>query len=586
MNLPTSHIPPLSRGPHLPVLPAAPQTDGSFETTTLASVTSQLSFDLPLAVTATIRFAFPEVRLQSYEFNVDAFMPPATRKGPPVPATCGIPPAGKSLPPAKSTTRIRPPEDMVRLSDRLFCTLQPSLESLLTQATVEFPFAPFPHQFAGIAFLFPRNAAILADEMGLGKTMQTITTIRLLVRSGQLRNVLLICPKPLVTNWVREFAAWAPEIPCCVVEGNVARREFAWSGGGVPVRIANYELMSRDIDYILERQLNFDLVVVDEAQRIKNSNGTTAKCVRAVPRRRSWALTGTPVENSTDDLVGIFEFLSPGYLQHGMNVKVLRTQVRDHILRRTKSEVLTDLPPLLHRDKLLDLGDPQRAVYDQAEQDGVIRLNELGHTMTVQHVFELVLRLKQICNFDPATGSSVKLERLQADLEEVIANRHKAIVFSQWVGTIRRLAAALPNANPLEYHGKIPSSARDSVLAEFRQNPRRHVLLMSYGAGSVGLNLQFCRDVFLFDQWWNPAIEDQAINRAHRIGSTGSVTVTRLIAQNTIEERINEVLRAKRELSEYVLSDTDRPAKEGLSREEIFGLFDLRAGGKPLGNVA
>jgi SNF2 family DNA or RNA helicase len=213
-------------------------------------------------------------------------------------------------------------------------------------------------------------------------------------------------------------------------------------------------------------------------------------------------------------------------------------------------------------------------------------LNQMGHSISIQHVFELVLRLKQICNFDPVTGNSVKLERLRADLEEVMANGHKAIVFSQWVKTIRRISESLPEANPLEYHGKIPSSKRDGVLAEFRENPSRHVLLMSYGAGSVGLNLQFCRDVFLFDQWWNPAVEDQAINRAHRIGSAGSVTVTRMISQNTIEERINEVLTSKRELFDEILSGTDRPARAGLSREDIFGLFDLRSGGKPLTRVA
>ncbi len=475
---------------------------------------------------------------------------------------------------------------MVKMSDRLYCTLQPPLESLLTQATIDFPFTPFPHQYSGVAFLFPRNSAILADEMGLGKTMQTITTIRLLIRSSLLTQILLICPKPLVTNWVREFNTWAPEIPVCVIEGNQATRQFRWQQGTIPVKIANYELMHRDLEIIQSAGREYDLVVIDEAQRIKNRHGATSQAVRSVPRRRSWALTGTPIENSTDDLVGIFEFLSSGYLHDGMSPRQLRKQVRDHILRRTKSQVLKDLPPLLQRDELLDLHEDQRATYEQAENEGIIRLNQMGHSITIQHVFELVLRLKQICNFDPMTGNSFKLERLRADLEEVVANGHKAIVFSQWVKTLQQIATRLPETNPLEYHGKIPAARRDGVLEEFRENPDRHLLLMSYGAGSVGLNLQFCRDVFLFDQWWNPAVEDQAINRAHRIGSTGSVTVTRLISQNTIEERINEVLRSKRELFEQILSGTDQPAKSGLSRAEIFGLFDLRSGGKPLPDVA
>lgn len=555
------------------------------------SIDSTFEFALTTATAATIRFPFAEPRVQSFLFDPDclaSFGKPKDSR-PTARSETGNKSAAREKAAAASrrgNTRIRPPQDMVKLSDRLYCALQPPLETLLTQATIDFPFQPFPHQYAGVAFLFPRNTAILADEMGLGKTMQTITAIRLLIRSSQLKRVLLICPKPLVTNWVREFLTWAPELPTCVIEGNQAKREFIWRESNVPIKIANYELMTRDIEVIQSHELQYDLVVIDEAQRVKNRHGATSLAVRAVPRRKSWALTGTPIENSSDDLVGIFEFLSSGYLREGMAPKVLRTMVRDHIMRRTKTEVLKDLPPLLHRDELLDLSDQQRSTYDHAENEGVILLNQLGHSMTVQHVFELVLRLKQICNFDPVTGSSVKLERLQADLEEVMANGHKAIVFSQWVKTIRRLTDALSEANPLEYHGKIPSSKRDAVLAEFRENPDRHVLLMSYGAGSVGLNLQFCRDVFLFDQWWNPAVEDQAINRAHRIGSKGSVTVTRMITQNTIEERINEVLQSKRELFEQILSGTDQPAKAGLSREEIFGLFNLRAGGKPLSNVA
>ncbi len=486
---------------------------------------------------------------------------------------------------SKSATRIRPPRDVIKLEDRLYYLLQPPLESFVDNGTIDLPFKPFAYQFAGIAFLFPRHSAILADEMGLGKTMQAISSIRLLLRSGQIKQVLLICPKPLVTNWIKEFALWAPEIPICVIQGDQKKRSWQWCDAAAPVKIANYELMNRDSEIIVNRQVNFDLVVLDEAQRIKNRHGATSKAVRSVPRSRSWALTGTPVENSTSDLVGIFEFLSSGYLNEQMSTRKMRLSVRDFILRRTKSEVMTDLPPLLNRDAMIELLPDQLSTYDQAESQGVINLNQMDQ-ITIQHVFELVLRLKQICNFDPVTGNSAKMERLHAELEEVVASGHKAIVFSQWVGTLKQIAKQTSQLNPLEYHGKIPQRQRDSILSEFKDNPERHVLLMSYGAGSVGLNLQFCRYVFLFDQWWNPAVEDQAINRAHRIGSTGSVTVTRMISQSTIEERINQVLEDKRELFRQILSNTDQPAHVGLSRDEIFGLFQLRADGKPLSSVA
>jgi SNF2 family DNA or RNA helicase len=211
----------------------------------------------------------------------------------------------------------------------------------------------------------------------------------------------------------------------------------------------------------------------------------------------------------------------------------------------------------------------------------VISLEGLGVDITIQHVFELILRLKQICNFDPATGVSSKLERLEADLEEIAASGQKAIVFSQWVDTLRIIRDRLRPFGPLEYHGRIPAKQREEIIARFRQDPSRHLLLMSYGAGSVGLNLQFCRYVFLFDRWWNPAVEDQAINRAHRIGAAGPVTVTRMLTLDTIEQRINRVLEKKRELFASLLPRADRPQRLGLNQQEIFSLFNLNAPSKP-----
>ncbi|PQO36506.1 DEAD/DEAH box helicase [Blastopirellula marina] len=482
----------------------------------------------------------------------------------------------------KQATRIKPPSDVIKLQDRLYYLLQPSLESLVSAGELEFPFEPFPYQFEGIAFLFPRHAAVLADEMGLGKTMQAISTMRMLIRSGEARNILLICPKPLVTNWKREFATWAPEIPVSIIEGDQARRTWQWQSAEAPVKIANYELMMRDQAIVNDESLRFDLVVLDEAQRIKNSGSTTAQIVRAIPRDRSWALTGTPIENCTDDLVGIFEFLVPGYLYKGMPLKQLCTATSEYIIRRTKDMVLEDMPPRLYRDADLSLSPAQQETYELAENEGIVRLEKMGEELTVQHVFELVLRLKQICNFDPRTGDSSKMEQLRNDMEEVAASGKKAIVFSQWTQTIEQIRKQLEPFGPLEYHGKIPSKHRDGVIDQFKHDPSKHVILMSYGAGSVGLNLQFCEYVFLFDRWWNPAIEDQAINRAHRIGAKGAVTVSRYLAMNTIETRIDQVLNEKRELFNTLFAEAGTPQPGGLSKDEIFGLFNLRSPKGPI----
>ncbi len=494
-----------------------------------------------------------------------------------------------SAPPAtepQTFTRLKPPRDVVKLVDRLHYLLQPALETLTSAGSLQFPFRPFSYQFEGIAFLYPRFAAVLADEMGLGKTMQAITATRLLLHAGEIRSVLLICPKPLVTNWQREFAQWAPELPITVIEGDQARRRWQWQLADAPIKIANYEVLIRDRDVATAAGAHYDLVVLDESQRIKNRTSTTSEVVRSIPRSRSWALTGTPVENSPEDLVGIFEFLSPGYLKSDMKPRQMGKAAGDYILRRTKDKVLTDLPPKLFRDATLELCPEQREAYERAENEGVVHLTEMGDAATIQHVFELVLRLKQICNFDPVSGQSSKLERLCADIEEVAASGQKAIIFSQWVSTLQTLAGHLRPFGPLEYHGQIPSKKRDGVIQQFKTDPNSHVILMSYGAGGVGLNLQFSSYVFLYDRWWNPAVEDQAIARAHRIGAVGPVTVSRFLTTGTIEERINQVLDEKRELFDTIFSETEPHKQLGLTQSEIFGLFKLRCPHGPINAAA
>src|SRR2546423_7433324 len=226
------------------------------------------------------------------------------------------------------------------------------------------------------------------------------------------------------------------------------------------------------------------------------------------------------------------------------------------------------MPPKIIHDLEVELTAAQRQAYARAENDGVVHLNELGETVTISHVFQLVMRLKQICNFDPLTGESAKLERLLADMEEVADSGRKALVFSQWVEPLRVLAKALAPYGALQYHGKVPQAERTPTLDRFRTDPDCRVLLMSYGTGSVGLNLQFANYVFLFDRWWNPAVQDQAINRVHRIGQRQPVFVTRFTTPDTIEGRIAEVLDRKRQLFNELLEQSGPPPSLGLTEEE------------------
>jgi SNF2 family DNA or RNA helicase len=478
---------------------------------------------------------------------------------------------------ANKATRLKPSNDAVLFKDRLLYLLQPPLENLFAGKQVKLPFEPFKFQLEGIAFLMPRHAALLADEMGLGKTAQAIIALRLLLHAALVQSVLVVCPKPLVHNWSRELRSWAEDVPCEIIAGDTQTRRGSWLVSNCPLKLVNYEILARDADVLEDERVRFDLVVLDEAQRIKNKGSKTADAVCGIKRHRSWALTGTPIENKPEDLVNIFAFVDPGRVPSETPPKQLPQLTGDCTLRRVKEEVMTDLPPKIIRDSVLELTPQQREAYDLAEKDGVVRLNALGETLTVQHVFELVLRLKQICNFDPATGQSAKLEQLQVDMQEVADSGRKAIVFSQWVEPLEFLGDALATFGPLQFHGRVPASQRQAVLELFKRDSTKHVLLMSYGTGSVGLNLQFTNYVFLFDRWWNPAVEDQAINRAHRIGQTSQVIVTRFITQGTIEDRIAEILERKRQLfNELIEQNEPPPPAMGLTEEEIFGLFDIK----------
>ncbi len=521
----------------------------------------------------TIQIEFPDFidfqkKPEENEEAVRSIKPPAANSD-----------AEDKKPVRKCPTRIQPPADALSMEDRLFYILQPPLESWLAGQELVMPFEPFSYQYEGIAWLFAQKSALLADEMGLGKTMQAITAIRLLLRSGQVRRILLVCPKPLIPNWQREFKLWAEELPVTTMEGDANRRKMLREMKSIPVLLTNYEILVRDLQNVDEEDLpGFDLVVLDESQRIKNRESVTSKVIRRIPRLRSWSLTGTPIENRPEELASIFEFMGVVPARSNPDLRQLKRLSDVYILRRTKEVAQPDMPPRLDRDAILELSNCQQSAYEIAEKEGIVQLDGMGDEITIQHVFELVLRLKQITNFDPLTGESAKMDRLIADMEEISASGAKAILFSQWTKTIDWIAERTGQFGSMVYHGGIPTKKREPILKEFKENPDKHLLLMSYGTGAVGLNLQFSQYVFLYDRWWNPAVEDQAINRAHRIGVKNPVIVTRFICKDTIEERIDLVLRQKREIFEKVLGDGDVSTESlSMNASEVFGLFDLKA---------
>ena len=310
----------------------------------------------------------------------------------------------------------------------------------------------------GVAFLYPRHAAMLADEMGLGKTMQAITAMRLLLHRRSAKGAAGL---PQAAG--DQLAARVPSLGSrSAADGHrrrTAKRRWQWQLADAPVKIANYELLQRDRD-VVER--SEPAVRPGGARRIAADQeplGQHHQPDRALDLApRSWALTGTPVENSPEDLVGIFEFLAPGLLHRRHEAAPHGPAGGRLHLRRTKDKVLTDLPPKMFRDADIDLTPEQRETYRLAEEEGMLRLTEMGEAATIQHVFELVLRLKQICNFDPATGASAKLERLSADLEEIAASGQQGDRLQPMGGNARHARRAAGSG-----------SSRWSITARFRQ---------------------------------------------------------------------------------------------------------------------
>jgi len=444
------------------------------------------------------------------------------------------------------------------------------------------PAAPLrTYQWEGILFLLRNASALLADEMGLGKTVQTAIALQLLLGTLDHERALIVVPASLKLNWERELQRWAPSLTVRRVEGPRSDR-FAAYALPIPVLIASYEQVRNDTrDFAGD--LGFDAVVLDEAQRIKNPGSETALACRLLPRKIAWALTGTPVENRPEDLVSIFKFLRPGLMHEGQPRGDIHRIMREHFLRRRKAEVLGDLPPIIDQDMLLELEGAQRDAYYSAWDRRREIARARGLPVTEACLFALITRLKLLCNFEPVTGASVKLDSLMLLLDSLGERDDKVLVFSQYVQSLQAISSRIPRFPHDIYHGKMTQAEREEAIRKFQDMPGPRALLVSLKAGGVGLNLQAASTVVLFDRWWNPAVEDQAIQRAHRFGRERPLHVIRFLIRETIEERIDRILSAKRDLFEAYVNGAPNALSLGLSRDNlraILGLSSLDADGQ------
>lgn len=456
---------------------------------------------------------------------------------------------------------------------------------------VDLPSNLYSYQTKGVEFLLETRSALLGDDMGTGKTVQTAVALRMLFQTGKIRTALIVCPLSVIPNWDRELAKWAGNLAVTVVRGDKEHRKICWRQAA-HVWLVTYDTLRNDIDHVLvSRKGGFDLVVLDEAQRVKNWSAGITRAVRTLRATYRWGLTGTPLENNTDELWTILNVLKPelsdlhreGLLDWSEGI---RSALRPMFLRRRKQDVLIDLPPLVQNPVWLRLEDEQRKSYDELEQRGVLELHAKGESITAQIIIVLLNKLKQVCNRCPRTGESSKLAWLRDSLEDIAAEDDKMLVFSQY--TDERFAGAdwlekeLADFGTLNYSSATSDKQRKTLLAAFKEKPEHKVFVGHPKTAGLGLNeLVVANYVVHFDHWWNPAVMNQATARAHRPGQTKTVFAYDLWVQETYEEIIFKLLEQKQGLYNEVVDSmsVERKPEDNLAfavADTLFAKYGLK----------
>jgi superfamily II DNA or RNA helicase len=432
---------------------------------------------------------------------------------------------------------------------------------------------------------------ILADDMGLGKTLQSITFIvseLMTIRKNKMP-VLIVCPSSLTYNWLNELMKFAPEVQAVVVDGSKEERLKLFKEIDViDVIITSYPLLRRDLKWF--EQQDFHTVFYDEAQAFKNPLTQTARAVKRIKANHRFALTGTPVENAVEELWSIFHvvfpelFLGLKEFSHLTTTKVAR-RVRPFLLRRLKEDVLGELPEKSESLDLVELLPEQKKLY--AAYLAKLREDTLKHldkdTLQKNRIRILagLTRLRQICChpalfIDGYQGSSAKFEQLRQIIEESRISGRRVLIFSQFTKMLGMIGRELTGAEiPFFYlDGQTPSEERVELCERFNEG-ERDIFLISLKAGGTGLNLTGADTVILYDLWWNPAVEEQAADRAHRMGQTKVVQVIKLVSRGTIEEKINDLQEKKRHLVEEIIDPGDKRSRT-LTEEDIREILDIK----------
>lgn len=436
------------------------------------------------------------------------------------------------------------------------------------------------YQETGVKWLSMLNkygfGGILADDMGLGKTLQTISFLAAHLTKS--KKVLILAPSSLIYNWSDEFAKFAPDLDVAVVYGLKNVRD-AVIAEDHQITITSYASFRQDVEEY--QGLHFDYLILDEAQVMKNDQSKIAQYLRAFEVERTYALSGTPIENHLGELWSIFQIVLPGLLPSKkaflkMPAETVARYIKPFVMRRKKEEVLQELPDLIEVSYRNELADSQKTIYLallKQMQERILHATEEEINRSKIEILSGLMRLRQICDtpklfMEDYDGESSKLESLRELLEQIQDGDHRVLIFSQFRGMLDIIEQELSQMGMESFKitGSTPAKERQEMTKAFNQG-ERSAFLISLKAGGVGLNLTGANTVILVDLWWNPAVEAQAIGRAHRIGQERNVKVYRMITRGTIEEKIQELQDTKRNLVSTILDGAE--SRSSLSMEEI-----------------
>ena len=455
--------------------------------------------------------------------------------------------------------------------------------------------------FSWLWFLYKYGLnGILADDMGLGKTLQALTLLQKAKEKDKKAPTLVVCPTSVVFNWESEVQKFIPTLKCLKLSG-VERKEHFKEIPKSDIVITSYALIRRDIEKL--KKFEFRYIILDESQNIKNPESMTAKCIKMLNGQHKLALSGTPIENKLEELWSVFDFLMPGFLlslnefnyryvtpivDRGEKIveKRLKSQIYPFILRRMKRDVAKDLPDKVENIAYCELTPEQKDFYlevlDSTKEELFKSIAENGLEKSRMSIFSALLRLRQICChphlYDKENKKGIqtsgKFEQLKSMLEEIISEGHRILLFSQFVDMLDIVKEWLVKEGIKHEYLTGSTKNRQEVVERFNNDPTIPIFLVSLKAGGTGLNLTGADYVIHYDPWWNPAVEDQATDRAYRIGQTKKVFVYRLITKNTVEEKIQKLKQDKRNLVDSVIS-VDRNIGKTLTYADLQDIFSI-----------